>query len=119
MDVKVLDYVSAVKQGNIAQAARISFDCIQCGLCASRCVGELPQYHFAQLARRLYGSKIAPRAKHLEKRVKDIETGKYDDMLKKLTRMSQKELEQLYVEREREPDDSRPGEWMPENTEYL
>ena len=31
MDVKVLDYVSAVKQGNIAKAAQISFDCVQCG----------------------------------------------------------------------------------------
>lgn len=119
MDVKVLDYVSAIKQGNIAKAAQLSFDCIQCGLCASRCMGELPQYHFAQLARRIYGSKIAPRSKHLEKRVKEIESGKYDEMLKKLTQMSQSELEKLYVEREREPDTSVPGEWMPKDTQYL
>lgn len=119
MDVKVLDYVSAIKQGNIAKAAQISFDCVQCGLCASRCVGELPQYHFAQLARRIYGSKIAPKSKHLEKRVKDIEEGKYDEMLKDLREMDQKELEKLYVEREREPDTSCPGEWMPKETKYL
>ena len=36
MDVEVMDYISALKQGDIARAARISFDCIQCGLCASR-----------------------------------------------------------------------------------
>lgn len=119
MDVKVLDYVSAIKQGNIAKAAQISFDCIQCGLCASRCMGELPQYHIAQLARRIYGSKIAPKSKHLENRVKEIESGKYDETLKKLTEMDQKELEKLYVEREREPDTSVPGEWMPKETKYL
>jgi len=119
MDVKVLDYISSIKQGNIAKAAQLSFDCIQCGLCASRCMGELPQYHIAQLARRIYASKIAPKAKHLEKRVKEIESGKYDEMLKKLTQMDQKELKKLYVEREREPDTSVPGEWMPEDTKYL
>ena len=119
MDVKVLDYVSAVKQGNFAKAAQLSFDCVQCGLCASRCVGELPQYHFAQLARRMYGKIIAPQSKHLEKRVKEIESGKYDETLKRLTRMDHNELEKLYVEREREPDTSNPGEWMPRETEYL
>jgi hypothetical protein len=82
-------------------------------------MGELPQYHFAQLARRIYGSKIVPRSEHLEKRVKEIESGKYDEMLKKLTQMSQSELEKLYVEREREPDTSVPGEWMPKETKYL
>lgn len=119
MDVKVLDYVSAIKQGDIAKAARISFDCIQCGLCASRCVGELPQYHIAQLARRIYGRIIAPQSKHLEKRVREIESGKYNELLRQLTRMEQHELEKLYVEREREPDTSKPGEWMPREREYL
>jgi hypothetical protein len=40
-------------------------------------------------------------------------------VLKKLTQMDQKELEKLYIEREREPDTSTPGEWMPEETDYL
>jgi hypothetical protein len=82
-------------------------------------VGELPQYHFAQLARRIYGKFIAPKSQHLEKRVKEIESGKYGEMLKKLTQMDQSELEKLYVEREREPDTSSPGEWMPKETEHL
>jgi len=73
----------------------------------------------AQLARRIYGKKIAPRAEHLEKIVKQIESGKYDEILKKLTQMDQKELEKLYMEREREPDTSVPGEWMPKETNYL
>ena len=119
MDVEVLDYISALKQGDIEKAAKLSFDCIQCGLCASRCMGELPQYHMAQLARRIYGKYIQPRADHLKKRVVEIESGKYDGILNELTGMDKRELEKRYKEREREPDLSPPGEWLPEDTRYL
>jgi formate hydrogenlyase subunit 6/NADH:ubiquinone oxidoreductase subunit I len=119
MDVEVLDYISALKQGDIEEAARLSFDCIQCGLCASRCMGELPQYHIAQLARRLYGKYVAPRAEHLRRRVEDIESGKYDNILEQLVGMDKEELETRYGEREREPDLAPPGEWKPKETEYL
>jgi succinate dehydrogenase/fumarate reductase-like Fe-S protein len=119
MDVEVLDYISALKQGDIEEAARLSFDCIQCGLCASRCMGELPQYHMAQLARRLYGKYMAPRAEHLRRRVEEIESGKYEKMLEELTQMDKDELEKRYGEREREPDLAPPGEWKPKETHYL
>ena len=119
MDVEVLDYISAIKQGDIERAAILSKDCIQCGMCASRCMGELPQYHIAQLVRRIYGKYMQPRAEHLKKRVGEIKSGKYDKMLDDLMAMDKEELKKLYVEREREPDMSEPGKWMPEETQYL
>lgn len=119
MDIDVMDYISAMKQGNIARAAELSFDCIQCGLCASRCMAELPQYHIAQLARRVFGKYILPKAEHLQKRIKEINSGKYDKMLAELTAMNKEELEKLYTERERELELAPPGEWMPEDTQYL
>jgi succinate dehydrogenase/fumarate reductase-like Fe-S protein len=119
MDVEVLDYISALKQGDIAKAAELSSDCIQCGLCASRCMGELPQYHIAQLARRLYGKYIQPHAEHLKQRVEEIASGKYDKLLDDLVAMEQEELEKRYKEREREPDLSPPGSWEPEDAQYL
>ena len=119
MEMEVMDYISAIKQGDIAKAARLSFDCIQCGLCASRCMGELPQYHIAQLARRLYGKYIQPRAEHLIKRVEEIQAGKYDNMLQELTTTNQEDLEKHYKEREREPDLAPPGTWMPKDTQHL
>ncbi len=119
MKVEVLDYISAIKQGDLARAARLSFDCIQCGLCASRCMGELPQYHIAQLVRRLYGKYIQPRAEHLQKRVTEIESGKYDAMLTELQKMGHSELEKLYKEREREPDMAPLGTWMPKDVSRL
>jgi len=31
MDVEVMDYIAALKRGDLEQAMHISFDCIQCG----------------------------------------------------------------------------------------
>jgi len=118
MDVEVMDVMSALKQGNIAKAAILSFNCIQCGLCASRCMGELPQYHMAQLARRLYGSKIVPRAKHLAEAAAATNNGKYDACLETLMKMSEEELRQLYREREMEPAIATE-DWVPSDTQYL
>jgi len=119
MDIKVMDYIAAAKKGDIEQLAKLSFDCIQCGICASRCMAEIPQYHIAQLGRRLYGKYILPKAQHLKKRVEEITSGKYDKMLEMLKKMDKKQLEKLYVEREREPDDSEPGKWLPKDKTYL
>jgi Fe-S oxidoreductase len=114
MDVEVLDYVSALKQGKIKEATEISFDCIQCGLCASRCMGEMAQYHVAQLARRLYGGKLAPKAEHLEKMVEAIDGGTFTDPLAKAKALSPDELKKAYTEREMEPAMSDEG-WRPES----
>jgi succinate dehydrogenase/fumarate reductase-like Fe-S protein len=119
MDVKVMDYISATKQGNIAKAAQISFDCIQCGLCSSRCMGELPQYHIAQLVRRVYGRYVQPKAAHLKTRVAEIDAGKYDSLIEKLVNTDRAELEKYYIEREREPDMAAPGSWQPKDKQYL
>ena len=119
MDVDVLGYISALKQGDLEKAARISFDCIQCGLCASRCMGEIPQYHIAQLARRVFARFVQPQAAHLKVRVAEIEAGKYTPMLAELTTMSKEELQKIYVEREREPDLAPAGTWQPQDTRFI
>jgi len=118
MDVQVLDYVSALKRGDLAAAAEISFDCIQCGLCASRCFGEIPQYHIAQLARRIHGGKIKPRAGHLAEMVGDIAAGKYDEGIDSLKTMDVEQLKAAYNAREMEPAMSDEN-WVPENRDGL
>jgi len=118
MDVPVMDVISAIKQGNIEKAARLSFSCIQCGLCVSRCMGELPQYHIAQLARRIYGSKIAPRAPHLAQAVEKANSEGCQETLKKLMKLEEKELRNVYQAREIEPE--MVGEdWTPAGRDYL
>jgi formate hydrogenlyase subunit 6/NADH:ubiquinone oxidoreductase subunit I len=112
MDVQVMDVISAIKQGDIARAAAFSFNCIQCGLCVSRCLGELPQYHIFQFARRIYGSKIAPRAQHLAEAVEAVKNGRYEEELEKLKKSDVKQLTEIYKAREIEPE--MTGEdWIP------
>lgn len=118
MDVQVMDYISAIKRGDIAEAARISFDCIQCGLCASRCMGELPQYHIGQLARRLNGAFLTPRAEHLKTMVANIDAGRFNDGLNELKAADEANLRTVYSDREMEP--ATAGEdWTPKEAQYL
>ncbi len=118
MDVEVMDAIAAIKKGDIAKAAELTFSCIQCGLCASRCLGELPQYHIFQLARRIYGAKIAPQAEHLKQAAQAVEEGKYEKVLQELMGMGIEDLKILYQEREIEPE--MAGEdWEPADKRHL
>ena len=126
MDVQVMDYIAAIKRGDLEEATRISFDCIQCGLCTTRCMAEMSQYHIAQMARRLRGKYLAPRSVHCDEQVKAIADGFYDEALKTVTSLGSmepgskempediKKLKELYVARQMEPhaeDDS----WTPDD----
>ena len=99
-DIQVMDYIQALKKGNIAEAADLSFDCIRCGLCALRCPAEIVQYNAATLAQRLYGKYLAKKSPELIKRIKEIEDGKYDKGIKELKEMNKKDLTKKYYSRE-------------------
>jgi succinate dehydrogenase/fumarate reductase-like Fe-S protein len=102
-DLQVIDITAAAMRGDIATAADLSFDCIMCGLCATRCPAEIVQYNVAILSRRLYGAHLAPKSKHLRKRLDEIKAGRYDDELARLAKMSTADLTKLYNSREIEP----------------
>ncbi|MFC1706167.1 4Fe-4S dicluster domain-containing protein [Planctomycetota bacterium] len=118
MDVPVMDYVAAIKQGDLEKATELSFDCIQCGLCATRCMGELAQYHIAQLVRRIQGSKLAPACEHLQKMVDQIADGCYEKALSELKATEEEALKKLYVEREMEPA-MAAEDWTPKDATHL
>jgi succinate dehydrogenase/fumarate reductase-like Fe-S protein len=90
--------------GDIARVADLSFDCIMCGLCSARCPAEEPQYNIAILCRRLYGKYLAPRSKHLEERLREIQEGKFDEEMKKIKSLSVDELKKIYSARDIEPE---------------
>jgi len=98
-EIEVMDYVQAAQRGDIARSADLSFDCLMCGLCAVRCPAEIVQYNIGILSRRLYGRYIAPKAKHVEKRVKEINEGKFSEEIEKLIGADEKTLRKLYGER--------------------
>jgi Na+-translocating ferredoxin:NAD+ oxidoreductase RnfC subunit len=108
-DLDVMRYIAAAQRGEVDRVADLSFDCLQCGLCASRCPAEIAHYHVAQLGRRLYGRYRQLPAAHLTQRLAEIGQGRFDDELSTLQRMSQREFESLYSQRDIEPEEIVPA----------
>ncbi|UCH43467.1 MAG: 4Fe-4S dicluster domain-containing protein [Dehalococcoidales bacterium] len=102
-ELEVMWFMSDTLRGDIKEVANKSFDCIMCGLCAARCPQGLVPYNIALLCRRLYGHYLAPVSKHLDERIAGIESGEFDDELKKLKKMDEDELHSKYEERDIEP----------------
>lgn len=99
-DLEVMDYVQAALRGDLEEVSGLSFDCIGCGLCAMRCPTSIVPYNVAQLARRLYGKYVMPRAKHIDDRVKEVEEGKFDEEMKNLMEASLDVLKERYTKRD-------------------
>lgn len=117
MEIDVMGYINQAMRGDIARAAKTSFDCIQCGLCSVRCPAQIAHYHVAQLCRRLYGRGIMPQATHLKSRVAEIESGKYVECMDAVSKLPLDDLKKLYVEREAEPLNSQG--WEPKDKTNL
>jgi ferredoxin len=87
-------------RGDLAAAADISFDCIMCGLCVSRCPAELVKHNAALLCRRIYGRNLAPKSGHLARRREEIKAGKFKAETAALKGRSRDELKKRYAERD-------------------
>jgi ferredoxin len=104
-DIEVMQYIAAAMRGDIAKLADLSFDCIMCGLCASRCPGELVQYYIGTLGRRLYAKYVMPKAEHLASRIEELEQRKFDKEMEDLMSMPLEDLKKLYDSRDIEPEE--------------
>lgn len=96
----VMQYIAAAQRGDMATCAELSFDCVMCGICSSRCPAGISHPQVALLARRLNGKYLMPEAKHLTKRVKEIEDGLCADALEAIMDKPLSELKELYNTRE-------------------
>ncbi len=103
IEIPTLEYVTALVKGDYAKAAELSFECVMCGLCASRCPAELTQFQAGMLGQRIYGKYIVPKDEHLVERVKEIRSGAFEEGLRKLMQTDTAELRKMYAAREIEP----------------
>ena len=104
-DLKVMDYIQASLRGNIERSAKLSFECIMCGLCASRCPTENVQYYIGVLTRRLYGKYILPKSEHLKNRVKEINEGLFKKEMEELLNLQKEKLVEMYEKRDIEEEE--------------
>ena len=99
-DLNVMQYIAYAQRGDFAKCAEESFDCVMCGVCSSRCPAGISHPQVAELSRRLYGKYMAPETAHLLERVKEIEDGKYVELIETLMNKPIEELKELYNNRE-------------------
>lgn len=102
-DLEVMDYIQAAKRGEIEKVMDLSFDCICCGMCAIRCPAEIVQYNVGLLAKRLYGKYLSKESPELKKRIKEVNSHKFDKEYKNLKAMKKDEMKKKYYERDLEP----------------
>lgn len=95
--IEVMDYIQAALRGDYAKASGLSFDCIQCGLCAARCPAEIHHFHVAQLSRRLTARHLVQASGFLKERVDEIGKGKYAEEIAAMKRMGREQLKSMYA----------------------
>ncbi len=99
-ELNVMQYIAHAQRAEYAKCADISFDCVMCGCCSSRCPAGISHPQVAILARRLNGKYIAPESKHLTKRVEEILAGMYTQPLDEFAAKPVEELKELYNNRD-------------------
>ena len=116
MEIQVMEYIAMAIRDDIEKVATLSFQCIMCGACAAKCPAEISQPNVALLARRIYGRHILSLPGSLYQRISDIERGRYNKVLEKLTEGKIEELMKVYTLRDQEPQDS--DQWVPKNLNF-
>ena len=99
-ELNVMQYIAAAQRGDFDECAEMSFDCVMCGVCSSRCPAGISHPQVAMLARRLNGKYIAPEALHLTERVKEIEDGLCTEAIEAMMAKPIAELKELYNNRD-------------------
>lgn len=100
-DLQVMDYIQAALRGDFKRLTELSFDCIQCGLCAIRCPAEIVHYNVAQIGRRMYARYGIEKEKNIEKRFKEIGDKKFDKEFEKLLILNPEQMKEKYKEQQK------------------
>jgi len=95
-EVPVMDVIGASLRGEIDKAAQWSRECLMCGLCAARCPAELSPHYIALLCRRLYAKYLLPAYSHVTRRLKQFDSGEFDQEMDRVARLSTEELREEY-----------------------
>lgn len=99
-DIDVMQYVAYLQRGDFTRAADISFDCLMCGLCVSRCPVNIVHYNAALAGRRLYSRYLAKPDAFLARRTEAIKNGDLDAEIDELVNADKEKLQELYNNRE-------------------
>ena len=98
--LNVMQYIAYAQRGDFEKCAELSFDCVMCGCCSSRCPAGISHPQVAELARRLNGKYLQPQTQHLIDRVKEIEEGKCEEAIQTMMSHPLDKIKELYNTRD-------------------
>jgi len=99
-DLKVMKYIAHAIRGEVSMVADESFDCLMCGLCASKCPANIVQYKVAILCRRLHSKYLVKKAEHLKRLSGRLESGEFNALLDELMQADKTTLAAKYNQRD-------------------
>ncbi len=98
--LNVMQYIAYARRGEFEKCAEASFACVDCGCCSQRCPAGISHPMVGLLARRLTGRYIAPESKHLTRRVAEIHSGAYDELIEAIMQTPICQMQELYNQRD-------------------
>lgn len=98
--LNVMQYIAYAQRGEFEKCAELSFDCVGCNCCSQRCPAGISHAMVGLLSRRLTGKYLAPKTEHLEERVCEINSGKFDDLIEQIMQKPITEMQELYNNRD-------------------
>ena len=98
--LEVMRYIAYAQRGELEKCARESFDCVSCGICATRCPAGISHPMVSMLARRLTGKYIQPETAHTLQKAASVRNGELDALIQEMMTKPLDEQKALYNARE-------------------
>ncbi len=96
MNLKVLGYITALRQNDFEKVRKLSMECILCGICAMRCPREISPFAMALMARRLYTIKTLQHTKNFTQGLNQAQQNHWQPKISAFKNMNKQELINQY-----------------------
>ena len=96
--IDVRDGVWRAVFGEFKKVSEMFMDCVMCGHCIPVCIADIAPNHVAVYASRVEGALFNPLPENLGNRLRDIETGQFDEKWKEIVDLSEEKLKALSLE---------------------
>ena len=81
--------------GDFKSVSEMFMDCVMCGLCVPVCIADIAPNLVALYASRAQGVHFTDRPEGLDRRIKEIQDGRYDAEWERVLKMSEQELKEV------------------------
>jgi ferredoxin len=90
--IDVRDGVWKAVFGDFQKVSEMFMDCVMCGQCIPVCIADIAPNHVALFASRSLGARLTPAPENLDRRINEIQSGKYAGEWEKILAMNEEEL---------------------------